>query len=92
MSKEKIIIGVLAGLAAGTLLGILFAPDEGSQIRKKISKKSSDTMDGLKEKFSDLMTDFNEKFEAAKEEAQSLIEKGKQEVKDLIKEPVNHKA
>ena len=36
MSTGKVMLGILAGLAAGEALGILFAPDKGSETRKKI--------------------------------------------------------
>ena len=39
MNSGKVVLGVLAGLAAGAALGILFAPDKGTATRKKISKK-----------------------------------------------------
>ena len=37
MSKTNVVIGVLAGVAVGALIGILFAPDKGSETRRKIS-------------------------------------------------------
>lgn len=36
MSSGKIILGTLAGIAIGTTLGILFAPEKGCVTRKKI--------------------------------------------------------
>jgi len=76
MSTKKVLIGVLAGIATGALLGVLFAPDKGSETRKKISKKGSDTVDDLKEKFHDILNSIAEKFENAKEAASGLYEKG----------------
>ena len=37
MSTGKVITGIVAGMAAGAVLGILLAPDKGSETRKKIA-------------------------------------------------------
>ena len=36
--KTKIIAAIAAGIAAGTILGMLFAPDKGSETRSKIAE------------------------------------------------------
>jgi gas vesicle protein len=56
MSRGKIILGVLAGLAAGALVGILFAPDKGSETRKKIIDKGESYVDNLKEKINGMLS------------------------------------
>ncbi len=86
MSTGKVVLGVLTGVAVGAILGILFAPDKGSETRKKIAGKGHDMADGLKEKLDSLLAGMTEKFEAAKEEASKLYESGKNHTKDLKKE------
>jgi gas vesicle protein len=46
MSTQKILIGALSGLVAGVAIGILVAPAEGKETRRKIA----DTADSLKKK------------------------------------------
>ncbi|NVN94067.1 MAG: YtxH domain-containing protein [Bacteroidetes bacterium] len=68
MSTGKVVLGLLAGIATGAVLGILFAPEKGSVTRKKIAKKGEDYVDDLKEKFDDFKDGISEKFEKVKED------------------------
>ncbi len=43
MNSGKVFLGVVAGLAAGAALGVLFAPEKDSKARKLISKKTDDS-------------------------------------------------
>ena len=52
MNSGKLITGVLIGAAAGAILGILFAPDKGSETRKKVSEEGKKLAHSLKDKFS----------------------------------------
>lgn len=67
-------LGLLAGVAAGALVGILFAPDKGSVTRDKMSKKVKNYGDGLKEKFNEFVDDISEKFEEIKEDVSEFKE------------------
>jgi len=77
MSSGKVLLGVLAGIAVGATLGILFAPDKGSKTRKKIQKKGDEYADELGEKFSDFISSATEQFEKVKAEATRIVGNGK---------------
>ncbi len=81
MKPQKIIIGALAGLAAGALIGILFAPDKGSVVRGKISKKGEDYLDSIKSTFNSFIDGISVKFDKVKEDTTDIIDSRKRDSK-----------
>jgi len=80
MNTGKVAIGVLAGVAAGAIIGILFAPDKGTETRRKISGKASDSVVDFKDKFEEMLCNISEKFEILKQDVNDLCKKGKNAV------------
>jgi len=75
MDTGKVLLGMLAGIAAGALLGVLFAPDKGSKTRKKICREGEELTDDLKEKFDDFIENMEEKIEKVKKDVSDFAEK-----------------
>jgi len=73
MSTGKLALGLLAGLAAGAALGILFAPNKGSKTRKKIAKKGEDLTTSLKQEFDEMANRLSDKYEQVIEDTDKLI-------------------
>ena len=48
--ESRTLLGILAGTAIGATLGILFAPDKGSNTRKKIADEATAARDKISEK------------------------------------------
>lgn len=75
MNGGKVILGLLAGIAAGALLGVLFAPDKGTETRRKITSKGKDFVDEVKHKYDDFVRGVNEKIDSVKQEAEYIKSK-----------------
>jgi gas vesicle protein len=87
MKSEKFVLGLLAGIATGTLLGIFIAPDKGSATRKKIVKKGDKYADELKDKFNGYLDTLSEKIDSIKNEeyAENLKEKVNEIIEGISK-------
>lgn len=73
-NSGKLIGALLLGAVVGGALGILFAPDKGSETRKRIAGKTNDLTDSLQEKFKAFLEDAKNEFESVKEKASLLAE------------------
>lgn len=70
------------GFAAGLLVGVLFAPDKGSETRDRIARRGRE----LKDKFNDMVDSLSSKFDSVKEEADEFAEKAKQKARSYSSE------
>lgn len=79
-SKEagKLILTTLTGVASGAIIGLLFAPDKGSETRRKISKKGDDYLKKIKK-------DIDE----AREYLNNRVEETQDEIDEIKQEAVN---
>jgi gas vesicle protein len=77
MNAGKLILGALAGVAAGAVVGVLFAPEKGKDTRKKISKKSEAYLRTYKGKFNKAVDKLAGKFDNLKEEVTNFAEESR---------------
>lgn len=89
MNSGKLLLGVLGGVAAGALLGVLFAPEKGSKTRKKIMNKANEGADALKDKFESLLESMNDKYENIWQAKEELISEGEAKLNAVKKELKN---
>ncbi len=80
MSTAKVIVGVLAGVAVGAAIGILFSPDKGANTRKKITKKGEDMMHEFEDGISEIYDALSKKYTEAADEVDRIVKNGKQKV------------
>ncbi|MEJ7735864.1 MAG: YtxH domain-containing protein [Chitinophagaceae bacterium] len=76
MSNSKTVLGFLAGAAVGSILGILFAPDKGTETRKKLTETGTDVTDSLKSKFNDFVDGIRDTYQGVRDDAEDMADDG----------------
>lgn len=79
-SNAKMILGVLAAGAVGVAVGMLLAPEKGSELRKSIKG----SIDDLGEKIGDLVTEGKEKLMGVADELKTQANSIKKDVKNGV--------
>ena len=87
-NSSKTILGILAGTAIGATLGILFAPDKGSNTRKKLVEQTNTMADNipqtaasLKDQLVDSVTSNKAKLE---DKVDALVSDASYKTEDMI--------
>ena len=83
MKNSDVVVGILGGLAVGAILGVLFAPDKGSNTRRKIAEKGTDLKDNLKGNFNDFVVSIEDQYSNFTSNAEDVIEEGKSKLERM---------
>ncbi|MBP3943406.1 YtxH domain-containing protein [Sphingobacteriaceae bacterium WQ 2009] len=84
--NSKVVIALLAGLAAGAALGILFAPEKGSETRDKLNDSLADLKDAIKERAEDQVDQINDLKEKVLATIKTKVGKAEEFIDDEITE------
>ncbi|HTL83143.1 MAG TPA: YtxH domain-containing protein [Bacteroidia bacterium] len=85
IDTKKVIGALLIGTAVGAAIGILFAPAKGSDTRKKISAKSEDFTDIMKDKFNEFLEGVKKEYEAVKDKTEKHFSENGNRTKEEMK-------
>ncbi len=73
--SSKLLTGVLLGAAAGAVLGVLFAPDKGTETRRRLSEKGGELGQAARNKFTEFGETISEKYDSIRTEANEMLRK-----------------
>lgn len=63
MNTAKAILGIVAGIATGAVIGVLFAPEKGRDTRRKMIKRSADLSDAIDKRIESKFEEYESKLD-----------------------------
>lgn len=84
--NAKIVAALLAGLAAGAAVGLLFAPEKGTDTREKINESLKDLGDAIKERSAEQKEHLNELKDKLVSTIKGKVNRGVEAVENEIDE------
>lgn len=75
-NSAKVLGMVLAGAATGAAVGLLLAPDKGSETREKLYKKSNEVADDLEKRLEEINKGIKNQINNSREELTKMMEDG----------------
>lgn len=84
--NTKVVAALLAGLAAGAALGILFAPEKGSDTREKLTDSLKDLGEAIKERSAEQMDSLNDFKDKVVSTLKTKIDKGDRAIEEALEE------
>lgn len=82
MNTGKVILGIVAGAAAGAVVALLLAPEKGSKTRTQISQKGENILNSLKSKFEDFLSSIIPSVDDVNRKTEELSDKLKGKVQE----------
>lgn len=84
----KILAALLAGLAAGAAIGILFAPEKGTDTRDKLSESLKDLGDAIKERSSEQVEQIKDLSDKVSASLKSKLKSAERNAEEALDEHV----
>jgi gas vesicle protein len=94
-NSGQVVVALVAGLAAGAILSILFAPESGDDTRRRITYKVKSLQDGVKNSYGFFVNKFTGKNEELEEPVAieiphfvntNPLKRKKSDIKELVNE------
>jgi gas vesicle protein len=77
MRSGKVVLGTFLGVAAGAVLGLLFAPGKGAAIRKKMARTITDGAEDVQDNLNKYIDATTQEYDTIKKGAIDLMDKAK---------------
>lgn len=84
--KDHFLVGLMIGASLGTIMGLLYAPNEGKITRKKLTFKLKKTREQLQEYIKKLTEGRIEHINSAKTKGEQVISEAKTKAENLLKD------